>query len=795
MIGNYLKTAWRSIFRNKSTTLINLFGLSVALVAFIFIALWVQNELNFDSYHQNTKNTYLVQTKFESDDEPGPLTSLPVADALSNNPDVTYVARMAPWLGTLNVDGRLFEGKNSVAVDPAWFKIFDYQVVNGSLNSFGNNPFSVIFTQSKAKQLFGDRDPIGKFIKLDTILYEVQAIVKDNPNNSSLQFNMLVPMAARIAFRKGDISNWGNMSYRTFVTLQPGVTVDAFTKKSTSIAQLISTRTDFSFAAQPLSELHFDTNSFDPLFRRGSHTAVYVFSIVAILLLVSASINYINLTIAKANARTKEISIRKIIGGSSTRLFIQFLAESFLLCLISLAISFVIMWSTLPAFNSLTEMNFQLSASSETLWVVLLGTLIFSTLLNGIFPALTMSLFRPLHYLQGYTILKFKNVLIRKGLVVFQFVMGVIFIIGTIVIFRQMKLAENSAAQYDRAQVMSFSIPFKVLKKLDYDPQKIAALTGTIKHDLQRIPYLQSIASATNSVEGSMNSNGIMNWYWDGMDTSTKASISYMTVEPGMNDIFNLQVKEGRWFNVDNSDKKNYVLNETAVRELGIKEPVIGKVFARNGGDTGQVIGVIKDYNFKSLYDKISPLVIAGGDQDMKYECFVKIAPGNIRKAVDVIEQIWKKHVPDAPFEYEFMSEAFGNLYKNDLKISKIILLFTCISIIISALGLLGLAAFVAEQRRKEIGIRKVVGATVMQITALLSKDFVVLVLIAVVIASPIAYWLMNEWLQNFVYRIDLNGWIFLSAGLTAVVIATITVSFQSIKAALANPVKSLRRE
>jgi len=794
MIKNYFKTAWRNIIRNKATTLINLFGLSITLVAFIFISLWVQNELSFDNYHKDAKDIYLVQMKFNID-EPNPLTSLPVAEVLKKERDVAYVARMGRWAGTLNVHGNLFDEKTGVAVDSNWFKIFDYNVIDGDINSFNSNPFSLIFTQSKAKQLFGNKEPVGQIVKLDTTLYQVRAIVKDNPINSSLQFDMLVPMAARLAYRRSDNNNWGNLSYRTFVKVYPNTNINSFTKEATALSQQISSRTDFSLVVQSLGELHFDTKSPDPAFRRGSHTAVFVFSVLAILLLITASINYINLSIAKANARTKEISIRKIIGGNRTQLFLQFLTESFLLCLIALFISFISMSLTLPVFNKLTETNFQLSVSSEILWSVLGGTLFFITLLNGVFPALTMSFFKPLNYLHGYTILKFKNVMLRKGLVVFQFVIGVVFMIGTIVIFRQMRLAQTSAAQYNRAEVVSFELPSQLLQKMNYDQQKTNMFSRTFKNDLKNYSSVQSIALASNSVEGSMNSNGALNWYWNGMDTNSKASISYMTVEPETRNIFNLQLKEGRWFRDDYSDKKNYILNETAVEELGIQKPVIGQVFARSGGDTGQIIGVIKDYNFSSLYNKISPLAICGNDDELKSVYFVKIAPGNISKTMDAIAATWKKFIPNEPFEYQFMNQAFDNLYKDDLKISKLVLLFCCISIIISALGLFGLAAFVAEQRRKEIGIRKVIGASVAQITTMLSKDFVALVIIAVVIASPIAWWAMHKWLQNFVYKINIDVWIFFTAGLLAVLIALFTISFQSIKAAIANPVQSLRTE
>ncbi|WP_146217424.1 ABC transporter permease [Chitinophaga sp. S165] len=797
MLKNYIRTAWRSILYNKTITLINLFGLSVALAAFIFIALWVQNELSFDSYYKDAKDIYLVQMKFTGDDQANPLTSLPVAEALREETKVVNVARMARWMGTLNVNGQLFNQKTGIAVDNDWFEIFDYNVISGDVRSFNEHPYSVIFTQSRARQLFGDKDPVGQVIKLDTTLYQVKAIVKDNPVNSSIQFDMLVPMAARLAYRKGDYNNWTNLSYRTFVKVQPNTDINAFTQTATRHAHELSKLTNFSIAGQPLPELHFDTDSSDPVFRRGSRMAVFVFSVLGILLLITASINYINLTIARANARAKEISIRKIVGGSRVQLFCQFLTESFLLCLFALSISIIIMGLSLPSFNALTETNFQLSVASTILWRVLLGALLFTTLVNGVFPALTLSFFKPLDYLQGYSLLKFRNVLLRKGLVVFQFVIGVVFIIGTIIIYLQMDLAQRSAAHYDRAQVVTFDIPSQVLQKMDYDPQQINLFTEAIRNDLERNSFIENVAVASTSIEGNLlNSSGARNWYWEGMDTTLKAQIVHLFLSAEAGNIFNFQLKEGHWFNKDHSDKKNYILNETAVRTLGIRPPYAGQLFARNGGDTGQIIGVIKDYNFRSLYNKVGPMVISNNNNDeLASVLFAKITAGNIPRAMDAIAGTWKRFAPDAPLEYQFMNEAFDNVYKNDLKISKLVLLSCCISIIISALGLFGLATFVAEQRRKEIGIRKVMGATVAQITVMLSRDFVKLVVFAIVIASPIAWWSMNKWLQNFVYRINISWWIFLVAGILAILISLFTIGFQSVKAAMANPVKSLRRE
>ena len=793
MFKNYLKTGWRNIVRNKTITLINLFGLSVALVAFIFIALWVQNELSYDGFHKDAHDIYLLQTEFR--DEPSSITPFPAADALKKVTGTKYAARMGWWTGILKTGEQMIDEKKGIAVDADWFKIFDYKIVSGNINDFSSNPHSILFTESKAEQLFGNANPIGQTIMLDTTLFQVKAILRDNPVNSSLQFDMIVPIAARMAHRKNDVTSWGNASYRTFVKLNEGTNVSAFENKFTNYAKDQSGYAGSAYSLQPIADLHFDTNADDPAFRRGSRTAVYVFSILALLLLVTASINYINLTIAKSNVRAREISIRKITGGTSKHLFSQFLTESFLMCLLAVIVSVIMILLTLPAFNEITETEFRLTLASPLLWIVSTAALMFSVLCNGIIPAATLSLFKPLDYLRGHAMLKMGNVFVRKGLVVFQSIIGIVFIIGAITIYKQMHLAQASAAQYNRRQTLSVHLPSTLVKKFDYDQQKINQFSQLFKNELRKYPSVRNVALTSGSVEGGMNSTGIGNWYWTGMDTSIKASISYITVEPEANNIFNVSIVKGRWFNNEASDRKNYILNETAVSSLGIHQPVIGQLFARSGGDTGQIIGVMRDYNFSSLYNKIGPLVICNNDDQLRLEIFASLQEGSIPQGLAAVESTWKKLIPDAPFSYQFMNEAFDNLYKNDLKISKLVWLFSCIAIIISALGLFGLAAFVAEQRRKEIGIRKVMGATIMQITTMLSKDFVVLVLIAIVVASPVAYWLMNKWLQNFVYKIDINAAVFLVAGIATIVIALVTVSFQSIKAAIANPVKSLRTE
>ena len=644
MIKNYFKIAWRNIWRNRSVSLINLFGLSVAMVAFIFIVLWVQNELSFDKYNKGFQNTYLVQTfSVKKAAEKNGITPLPMADLLMKNPGIEAAARVVPWRGIINVKDRLFEQKDAVNIDSSWFSVFQYDIVAGNLNTFNKNPFSLVLTESKAKQFFGKENPVGQVVKVDTVLYQVLAVVKDNPVNSSMRFDVLIPMSARLSNPRTyrNDNGWSNSSYRCFVKLHPAADPALVSQKVSAAYQHESKYAESSAAFQPISKLHFDSTSNDPLFRRGNYTAVYVFTILAVLLVLTACINYINLTIAKASTRTKEISVRKIVGSSRKQLFLQFMCESFLFSFIAIALSMLLLQFALPYFNQFAGSQFRISIVSPIIWKIFLGTLLFVGLLNGVYPAITMAVFSPMAFLKGESILKFKNVLLRKGLVVVQFTVAIVLIIGTVVIFLQMRLARMSGPEYNREQIVSFDIPFSTMRKYDYDAGKVSGLTGTIKNELLKSSSIQEVALSDQSVEDVGNSTGIKGWYFNGIDTSSNVSINRVIVEPGIKDLFNLQLKEGRWHNKDNSDKKNFVLNETAVNVLGIKTPVIGQLFIKNGDDTGRIIGVVKDYNFSPLYKKIEPLVFYDNDE-LKNSFFVKIVPGKVSNAMLAIEGVWK---------------------------------------------------------------------------------------------------------------------------------------------------------
>ncbi|MDE1191905.1 MAG: ABC transporter permease [Arachidicoccus sp.] len=808
MWRHYIKTAWRNITRNRATTLINLFGLSVALVAFIFIALWVQNELSFDSYHKDAKDILPPANVFlkQSDEQPmnGNKLLYHWENLLNKAPGIEDGAtRILPqnFSGTvLNIHNQLFAEKSCAYVDDNWFNMFHYDLLYGDIKSFYANPFSIALTESKAKKYFGDdKKALGQFIKIDSNTYQIKAILKDNPANSSFQSDILIPLSAYLSNPsnyKNDYG-WNNFNYLTFIKISPNANPANIERAAKNIFAQNKKDSTITLSIEPLTQWHFDNRSSISSMigtRHGNRSSLYIFSILGFLLLFIASINYVNLTVARTNARTKEIGIRKIIGGSRMQLFMQFLAESLLFCSIVLAISFIVARLALPIFNNVTERQFTLSLSSLVVWKTLLGTLVLLVLLNGIYPALIIAGFNPINFLQGKSILKFKNVFLRKSLVVVQFVIAMVFIVGALVITLQIRYIQRSGTSYNRGQVVSFQFPFQTLKQYNYfnfDKDKISAYMQVIKNDMLKNNSVQDVELANASIDN-INSWSSGGWDWKGRAKDFNPQVARFVVDAGTKDMFNIQLKEGRWFRNDNSDKHNYILNETAVKVFGIKEPVIGQYFSRSG-DTGQIIGVTKDFAFKSMHEKITPMAIY--THEIKATFFVKIAAGKIPEAMKTIEATWKKFVPDAPFEYQFMNQAFDNLYKDDLTVSKLVLLFSCISIIISALGLLGLAAFVAEQRTKEIGIRKVFGASVRGITLLLSKDFVKLVIIGIVIAMPVAWWAANKWLNNFAYKIHLSWWIFLLAGILVLLIAFLTISFQTIRAARANPVKSLKTE
>ncbi len=795
----YIKHALRAIFKNRGVSSINIVGLSVGMTAAVLILFWVQNEVSYDSYHPHAQSIYrLTDTLQVSKDEKWVWETSPMRlpSLLEKNiPDVEAVTMLYPAQYnpvTFKYKNELFYEKNGAYIDKGWFNIFHYDFIEGGPAQFFKDPFSVILTETKAKKYFGNNNAIGQVMLVDTVNYTVAGVVKDNPSNSSFQYDVLMPVDAYLSdsnSRKNS-EEWGNFNFIAFLRLHDNANVSSVEKKMTRILQDTKKDSSITLGLQSLPAMHFETGLQSSSLAHADKKTVYIFSILAALLIVTACINYVNLTTARASLRVKEITIRKIVGAQRRQLFIQFVTESVLISLISLCVTLLLIKFCLPYYNQLTEKNFLFSLTSLSMWQVLGCTILFATVLNSLYPAALLSSFNPLSIFRGVNVLRIKDGTLRKGLVVFQFTLSVMLIIGTIVIFKQLNYVQTTNPGYNRSQIISLQVPYNTHTRMSADAKK--SLLQTLKQQIASRPGIAGVTMANQAIVNVTSySSGSADW--DGRPKDFNPSLSQLCVDAAFQKVFGLDMKEGRWYNSDlPGDARNFILNETAVKELHIHKPVVGQRFVGHG-DTGIIIGVVKDFHYKSMHDKIGPLLIF--HQNWYSNLYIKTTPGNITASLNNVEAVWKQMLPADVFNYTFLDDTFNNLYKADKKVSSLILIFSIVVIIISSLGLFALAAFTAEQRTKEIGIRKVLGATVQNITMLLSKDFVKLVLIAILIASPIAWWAMTKWLQDFAYRINLSWWMFAAGGFVALIIAVATISFQSVKAALSNPVKSLRTE
>lgn len=799
----YFKTAWQNIRHQNVTSIINIAGLAIGMWASILIFIWVQNELNFDTSYKDAKDIFLVKNYIGTDKEDVSIwENSPYQlgnKAQETIPEIVKVARIQPKkypVPYVNADGNFIKEENIAYVDSSWFSMFAPALLSGSIHAFNNNPFSILLTESKAKKYFGRQNPVGQTLRIDTVDYKVQGVLADNPANTSFNFDMFLPLAASTVTpdQKKELSYWGNYNFLTFVQLLPSANPSNVEKQLTAILNKERKRADNDLSAGLVSlpGMHFEKSVQNPDLLRGDKKTVTIFSILGVLLLSIACINYVNLTTARASLRTKEVSIRKIVGAGRIQLFFQFITESFFISFIALLIAVIGIGISLPYFNSFTEKSFVFSVYSANIWMILGATLLLSVLLSSIYPAMLLSSFKPIAFFRGNTIFKLKTVSLRKGLVITQFTLSIVLIVASIIIYRQMQFIKNQSSSVDKSQLFSFSLPFKIFRS--YETEERIQLMELFKQQLLAQSSVQDVSRMNGGSIINMNSwSSGNNTDWDGRDKNFEPKISFFETDSSLKNILNLKVTEGRWFRDGAADKNNSVLNETAIKELNIRKPVIGQRFVARG-DTGTIIGVVKDFYYKSLHEKIGPVVIRQSPE-MSSTYIVKTVPGRTMEAKEAAEKIWETYFPADPFPYSFLNDEYEALYRGEQKVFVLVGIFSLLAIIISCLGLFGLAAFTAERRRKEIGIRKVLGASVTNIVAIVSREFVLLIVIAFVAASPLALWAMNNWLKDFAYRITIAWWVFAGAGLLTVIIALATISYHAVKAAIQNPVKSLRTE
>ncbi len=795
MIRNYLKIAIRSLVKNKIYSFINISGLALGIATAVLLILWIQNELSYDGYHRQSNNIFRITTHLKINDTDTwhwASTPLKLSEYFKDNtPEVQKSTRLYMPYGdfSLKVNDEILSERKFAFVDKNWFDVFDYQFVRGNAKSFGSDKNNVAITASKAESLFGNIDPIGKVITHDSLNFVVQAVLKDYPSNSSLQFDILAQNEARLANPKElkNDSDWGNFNYQTFIVCNEGIdaqkTSDKFTQLLKKLRQDKENNTTLEL--QPLKSIHFDsqiqTEAMPP---SGDKSVLYIFSLVAIFILLIACINYVNLTTAKASQRTKEVSVKKMIGASNGSLFNQFFIESIITSLVAAFFASLLLVYGLPILSNITENRFSLN-DNPVVWLILGVITLLSTILTGIYPSVLLSTFQPMKLLKGNTIGGVKNVAFRKGLVVFQFTFTIVLLLATFLVFRQLRFIQSKQLGYEKEHIFTLTMPWNVKNSKEVHQLLLRKLSS--ESSIKAVT-----SSSMNIVDVQSTHSGSLNW--DGKDPKWVPTVTQLAVTSNYQDFFNLKLNAGRWFDEANTgDDNNVILNETAIKEFKIPQPAVGRRFEFHG-QKGQIIGIAKDFHFHSPKEKITPLVMFRNNSWLS-SISVKTAPNQLQKSIVATEKIWKELIPSLAFKYEFLEDTYEKLHRNEQKQLKLFNAFALIVLLISCFGLFGLATFSSEVRIKEIGVRKILGASVLSIVNLLSRDFLILVLISMVLASPLAWWIMNKWLENFAYHIDFDWWMFALTGIFIITIALLTVSYQAIKAALTNPVKSLKIE
>ncbi|HVU54649.1 MAG TPA: FtsX-like permease family protein [Puia sp.] len=809
MFKNYLKVALRSLWKTKGFTAINIIGLATGLGVCLLIALYVLDELGYDRYNPKADRIYRVDaeiffnnTLFNSATSPKPLAPTLVKDY----PQVEQMVRINYFDAQSDVmikkGGDWVQDHRLAFADSTFFQVFPFRLLAGDPATALKEPHSIVIDESAARRYFNSTDIIGKTLELENKnLCKITGVFRDMPKASHFHFSFIRPL--RDSWM-GDEHRWLSNNVASYILVRPGTkrdfmqgrvdaTINTYVGRELQDELHISTKdmqqqgSYFRYHLMPLGDIHLHSDKSYEFEPNGNINDVYVFSCIAILILVIACVNFMNLSTARSANRAKEVGIRKVAGSTRGDLITQFLMESLLLSLFSLLLALGIALALLPLFNHLSGKELSVGAIfSARLLLVLLGLTIFVGCLSGSYPAFYLSSFQPILVLKGKIAGGFKSSWLRSSLVVFQFFISIGLIIGTIVIHDQLDYIRNRRVGYDRDQVL--------ITRNAY-----AAGSG-VRTFCKELPKLSGVADATLSGDmptqgGGYNQNAW--WRSPAIDAQSTMVFTNLYVDDHYIPTLGMQMVKGRNFSPDfPTDTAGIILNESAVALLGWKDPLKERLYQPDDSmrpKSFPVIGVVRDFNFSSMHNKIGPVVMTLTDN--RRNLAIRLRPGNLYSTVGKIAAKWKEFANGVPFNYTFMDDDFNKLYHAEARTGQLFIAFAVFAIFIACLGLFGLVTYATEQRTKEIGIRKVLGAKVTRIVALLSGDFAKLVLIAALIAFPVAWWAMNKWLQSFSYRTDINWWIFPLAGGAALLIALTTMCFQTIRAALANPVRSLRSE
>ena len=811
MIKNYFKIAWRNLLKYKFISFINLFGLTVGLTCCLLITTYIINELSYDRYNKNAENIYRVTRTFNTKDGVVSLKLSTISPPFgyyfpTDFPEIQKMTRL------LNNGNTPFKYKEKLINEPDvyfadnnLFDVFTLKVLEGNPKTALEEPFSVMMSEDVAKKYFGNEDPMNKVLRAyNTFDVKVTGVYKGFPENSHMHPGMLISFNtlkdSAVYGAENLRTNWGNNSFFTFLVLPKNYDPKRMIAQFPAFIDRRMDHKDYggdlpskytTLGLQKLTDIHLYSHTDYEAEANGDISRVYIFSIIALFILLIACINYMNLSTARSALRAREIGIRKVIGARKKELILQFLSESVIISWTAILLAFVCLYFALPWLNKVSGQHLTIAILYK--WQVLIPILLtpfIVGILAGLYPALFMSAFQPVKTLKGLFKAGGGNISLRKVLVVAQFAISIVLIITTIIVYQQLTYMQNTALGYNKEHVVT--LPYYNAVNTQYDAFRNQLLQNANIKDVarsSRIPTGRLLyASGASTIVG------------DSMRPVT-ADIKFVATDYQFIPTYGIKMAAGRNFSkAYGTDTSNFILNEAAVKAIGWKSPAdaIGKNFAYDN-EKGKVIGVVADFHFESLRQEIVPMIFiyrSTTPNNSNYNALsVKIGGNNIPGAMATIEKAWRQFLPDMPYQYSFLDEKFSKLYEAETRQGTIFTVFACIAIFIACLGLFGLSAFAITQRVKEIGVRKVLGAKVGTIVTLLSKDFLKLVLVAWLIAFPIAWYAMAKWLEHFAYRINIHWWVFALSGILALLVALLTVGFQAMKAAVANPVKSLRTE
>jgi len=786
MFKNYLKIALRNIRKHKGYSLINIAGLAIGVAACLLLFLWVQDELSYDRYHEKSDRIYRVisQSEEEGRTRQFALTSAPVGPSLVNEfPEIEKAVRFGRNGFVVSYQNKRFQ-EGVYFTDPEIFDVFTFPLVKGNPESALKEPYSIVISEEMSRKYFGEDEPLGKIITLgEWHDFKVAGVFKDIPQNSHFRFHFL-GLFSDYASRHFD--QWGISNYWTYILVSESFSPDEFKEKLPPFVEKYRGREvryiyKTTYPLQALARIHLHSNLRAEIGSNSSMGIIYIFSAIAVFILLIACLNYINLSTARYAIRAKEVGLRKVIGATRPQLIKQFLGETFLFSFIALPLSVMLAELFLPLFNSLSGKKLAAHYFDNIFLVPGLAFIILCVgFASGIFPAFLISALKPVNALRGVLKASSKGSGLRKTLIVGQFAISILFIISTFIVFYQLNYMRNRNLGLDKEHVVTIPI---------YDKDALGKL------DIVKNEFLQNSNVLSVSISDFFPGKASMyqNYRYESMNESEHPMIRWLVVDHDFIETFKIELVAGRNFSkrfpsdIDHA----YILNESAVKEIGWESPVGKELKIMN---KGPVIGVVKDFHFRPLYQKIEPAALYIYPKLFQY-ISVRISPYDISRSLDFLKAKWQALVPGQTFQYSFLDEDFDNLYKAEMRLGKIFTVVTFLAIFIACLGLFGLAAFEALQRTKEMGIRKVLGASAAGISVLLSKEFTKWVLLANIIAWPVAYYAMNRWLQNFAYRINIGPLIFIQSAVLALIVALLTVSYQAMKVSLANPVDTLRYE